>query len=139
MAKYEVEDVVTSGAYSIDTIREMLTNYLDHIEDEHGEDVAFVLGSFVGSASFAGETGTFPNSHRLSGNLGYASALFNEEEYDGEYDVPIGHTFEDNAFNAIVGSMIIPKEYLSDEARDAIESGEGFKMPVNPEVEEGDE
>lgn len=136
MSNFEADYVVTSGAHSLDQFREMINGYLDHIEAEHGEEVCFLLGGFVGSATFAGETGTFPNSHRMSGNLGYASGLFNEEEYDGEYGVPIGHAFEESDLNAIVGSVAFPVRMLSEEAREAVESGEGIKMPINPEVEE---
>lgn len=136
---FGADGVVQSGVYNAEEYRRLMNGWIDHIEEEYGDDAVFVFGGFIGKASFNGPTSTYPNSHRVNGNLGFASCLLDGEEYDGEMGSPIGAVFEDSALNAPIGSAAYPKELLSEEAREAVERSGGVTAPINPEAEDQEE
>ena len=125
--------VVNSEAYSIEEYRERMNGYLDHLEEELGDDAVILIGSFVGNYSFNNETDAYPNSHRIRGNLGYAAELIDGESWDGEESSPLRRSFEDRRLNALAGTVVLPKEYVSEEALNGIENSGGVAAPVNPE------
>lgn len=130
---------VNAEAYSVEEYRKRMNSYLDHVEEEFGDDAVILLGSLVGEFSFNGPTDSYPRSHRIRGNIGYPEGMFDTEAWEesgGEGNSPLREAFEERRFNALLGSLVLSTEYVSEQAKERIEESGSIAAKINPAPEE---